>query len=88
MRHLLSIEDLDREGIERILARAASFAEVSGRELEPEFLGAGNPAGEIDRQFVDSAKLRELTGWKPAVGLRDGLIRTLDWYRDHPEVRP
>jgi aspartate carbamoyltransferase catalytic subunit len=34
MRHLLSIEDLDREGIERILARAASFAEVSGREIK------------------------------------------------------
>jgi aspartate carbamoyltransferase catalytic subunit len=34
MRHLLSIEDLDREGIERILARAASFAEVAGREIK------------------------------------------------------
>src|SRR3954451_22165751 len=34
MRHLLSIEDLDRDGIERILARAASFAEVSGREIK------------------------------------------------------
>ncbi|HEY8584146.1 MAG TPA: aspartate carbamoyltransferase, partial [Capillimicrobium sp.] len=34
MRHLLSIEDLDRDGIERVLARAASFAEVSGREIK------------------------------------------------------
>jgi aspartate carbamoyltransferase catalytic subunit len=33
-RHLLSIEDLDRAAIERILARAASFAEVSGREIK------------------------------------------------------
>jgi len=33
-RHLLSIEDLDRAGIERILDRAASFAEVSGREIK------------------------------------------------------
>jgi aspartate carbamoyltransferase catalytic subunit len=33
-RHLLSIEDLDRDAIERILARAASFAEVSGREIK------------------------------------------------------
>ena len=61
---------------------------MSGSGLEPEYLGVGNPAGEIDRQYVDSAKLRELTGWEPAVGLRDGLIRTLDWYRDHSEVRP
>jgi aspartate carbamoyltransferase catalytic subunit len=34
MRHLLSIEHLDRRDIERILARAASFAEVSGREIK------------------------------------------------------
>ena len=33
-RHLLSIADLDRAGIERILERAASFAEVSGREIK------------------------------------------------------
>jgi aspartate carbamoyltransferase catalytic subunit len=34
MRHLISIEDLDRAGIERILDRAESFAEVSGREIK------------------------------------------------------
>jgi CDP-glucose 4,6-dehydratase len=65
-----------------------TIAAVAGSGLEPEYQGIGNPAGEIDRQYVDSAKLRELTGWAPTVGLRDGLIRTLDWYRDHPEVRP
>jgi aspartate carbamoyltransferase catalytic subunit len=33
-RHLISIDDLDRGGIERILDRAESFAEVSGREIK------------------------------------------------------
>jgi len=33
-RHLLSIDDLGREDIERLLARAESFAEVSGREIK------------------------------------------------------
>jgi aspartate carbamoyltransferase catalytic subunit len=33
-RHLLSIDDLTREDIERILRRAESFAEVSGREIK------------------------------------------------------
>jgi aspartate carbamoyltransferase catalytic subunit len=32
--HLITIDDLDRAGIERILARAQSFAEVSGREIK------------------------------------------------------
>ena len=34
MRHLLSVEDLDRETIERICYRAASFAEVADREIK------------------------------------------------------
>ncbi len=33
-RHLISIGDLDRAGIERILDRAESFAEVAGREIK------------------------------------------------------
>ena len=42
-----------------------TIAAVSGTDLEPEYHGLGNPAGEIDRQYVDSTKLRELTGWQP-----------------------
>ncbi|HWI21135.1 MAG TPA: aspartate carbamoyltransferase catalytic subunit [Baekduia sp.] len=34
MKHLISIEDLDRDDIERICDRAASFAEVAGREIK------------------------------------------------------
>ena len=34
IRHLLSIEDLERADMERILDRADSFAEVSGREIK------------------------------------------------------
>ncbi len=65
-----------------------TISAVAGGGLDPEYHGSGSPAGEIDRQYVDSTKLREITGWRPAVTLRDGLIRTLDWYRGHPEVRP
>ena len=34
MRHLLSIADLDRPAIERILDRAKTFTEVSEREIK------------------------------------------------------
>ena len=33
-RHLLSVDDVSRDDIERILGRAESFAEVSGREIK------------------------------------------------------
>lgn len=61
--------------------------EIAGAEVEPEIRGEGNPEGEIDRQFLDSTKIRELTGWQPQVDLREGLGRTLEWYRAHPEAR-
>ncbi len=64
------------------------IAAAAGTDVEPEYLGHGTPSGEIDRQYVDSTKLRELTGWAPRVALADGLVETLDWYRAHPEVRP
>jgi CDP-glucose 4,6-dehydratase len=64
------------------------IANLAGEGTEPEYLGEGVPDGEIDRQYVDSTKLRELTGWRPRVELREGLARTLDWYRSHPEARP
>ncbi|HXS46615.1 MAG TPA: NAD-dependent epimerase/dehydratase family protein, partial [Solirubrobacterales bacterium] len=64
------------------------ITEAAEVDIEPDFQGGGNPDGEIDRQFVDSAKLRKLTGWRPEVELRDGLRRTLDWYREHAEARP
>jgi CDP-glucose 4,6-dehydratase len=63
------------------------ICELSGTEIEPDIRGEGNPKGEIDRQFLDSAKIREVTGWKPQVDLREGLSRTIDWYRAHPEAR-
>ncbi|MDX6639381.1 MAG: aspartate carbamoyltransferase catalytic subunit [Solirubrobacteraceae bacterium] len=34
MRHLISIEDLDREAIERLVSQAQRFAEVSDREIK------------------------------------------------------
>jgi CDP-glucose 4,6-dehydratase len=64
------------------------IAEAAGAGVEPEYHGSGTPDGEIDRQFVDSTKLRALTGWCPEVELSQGLRDTLDWYRAHPEARP
>ena len=64
------------------------IAAAADAGIEPEYLGNGTPDGEIDRQYVDSTKLRELTGWRPRVELAEGLRGTLEWYRAHPEARP
>ena len=55
-------------------------------DVDPEYRGTGTPDGEIDRQYVDSTKLRTLSGWAPEVDLEEGLRRTVEWYRSHPEA--
>jgi CDP-glucose 4,6-dehydratase len=61
----------------------ALVAKLSGTGVEPDIRGTGNPEGEIDRQYVDPSKLRDVVGWEPAVSLEEGLTRTIEWYREH-----
>lgn len=65
----------------------AMIARLAEADVEPRILGEGNPAGEIDRQYVDPAKIRETLGWEPSIDLEEGLRRTIEWYREHPEAR-
>jgi CDP-glucose 4,6-dehydratase len=66
-----------------VLDVVALVCRLAGTDVEPDVRGAGTPRGEIDRQFVDSTKLRDTTGWRPEVGLEEGLRRTIAWYREH-----
>jgi CDP-glucose 4,6-dehydratase len=61
----------------------AMVARIAGTGVEPDIRGSGNPEGEIDRQYVDPSKLREVVGWEPTVALEQGLARTVAWYREH-----
>jgi CDP-glucose 4,6-dehydratase len=64
------------------------ICELGPNDVEPDYRGTGNPGGEIDRQYLDSTKIRERIGWEPRIDLRDGISRTLEWYGAHPDVRP
>jgi len=44
---------------------------------------AEKKAIDIGSFYSDSSKFRTLTGWRPAVGLREGFRRTIDYYRAH-----
>lgn len=72
----------------RVADVIAMICRLAGTSVQPDVRGDGTPHGEIDRQWVDATKLRELTGWEPLVGLEEGLERTIDWYRAHPEAWP
>jgi UDP-glucose 4-epimerase len=38
---------------------------------------------DIGSFYSDSSRFRERVGWTPTVGLREGLLRTIDFYRQH-----
>jgi CDP-glucose 4,6-dehydratase len=62
----------------------AAVCRAVGADVQPDIRGTGTPEGEIDRQWVDSSRLRALTGWEPRFDLESGLARTVAWYREHP----
>ena len=38
---------------------------------------------DIGDYYADFSRIRSALGWEPSVALRDGLARTLDYYRRH-----
>jgi dTDP-glucose 4,6-dehydratase len=38
---------------------------------------------EVMRLLADNNKARERLGWSPAVGLEEGLTKTIDWMKEH-----
>ncbi len=44
-------------------------------------------AGDVRHSLADVDKAKRLLGYTPAVSLRDGLIKVIDWYRTHAESR-
>src|SRR5262245_31936082 len=41
---------------------------------------------DIGSFYSDSSKFSRTTGWKPAVNLRDGFLRTIEYYRAHLQI--
>lgn len=68
----------DREEI-RMIDLATMILEESGHDAP--FAVHPAPAGCVKRRCPDTAKLRRLTGLENEVSLREGLRRTLAWYR-------
>ena len=61
---------------------------LSGGRLRPIIQEEEGAAGEIDRQFVDSSKVREATGWEAKVDLEEGLEEALGWYTERQALCP
>jgi len=62
-----------------VLEVVARLQAVMGTDLEPDV--RGEASHEIHAQYLDATRARTELGWKPEVGLDEGLRRTAAWYR-------
>jgi len=58
---------------------------VDGPSLEPKILNEASH--EIRKQYLDCSKARRVLDWRPEFSLREGLERTIPWYRQHLATR-
>jgi nucleoside-diphosphate-sugar epimerase len=58
------------------------ISSIAGKEIAPKF---DKPrGGDIRHSLADVTKARELLGYRPRVGIEEGLRRTVDWYSKRP----
>jgi CDP-glucose 4,6-dehydratase len=62
------------EIVDTILRQGAS-------SLRPRVMGENR--GEIEKQWLDSEKAREVLGWQPQVTLDEGIRSSIEWYREY-----
>jgi len=63
-----------------ILELYGAMAEALGSDLEP-VLGEER-AGDVRHSLADLERAQQLLGYRPSVSWREGLARTIEWYRD------
>ncbi len=70
--------------IEENIAVARKLLEIMGR---PESLLSyvKDRPGHDRRYALSCEKMERQLGWRPQIGLEEGLRRTIEWYRSHPD---
>jgi CDP-glucose 4,6-dehydratase len=72
--------NISYEQPQNVLELVERILKLMGRlDLEP--LVLNQASNEIQDQYLDARRARELLGWTPRVALDEGLVRTIEWYR-------
>jgi UDP-glucose 4-epimerase len=59
----------------------AALAELIGFQTPPHY--GPSRAGDVRDSLADISEARLRLGYEPKVGFREGLARTIEWYRTH-----
>jgi UDP-glucose 4-epimerase len=63
---------------------AELIIELAGADVE--IVRHPKRAGEVERNFARAERAKEVLGWEPELSLRDGMERTIEWFRAHDRV--
>ena len=75
------------ENTTSLLELLGTLAELTGRPVETRF--DGWRVGDQRYYVSDTARFREMTGWRPKVGVREGVARLAEWLlNESPTIRP
>jgi len=69
-----------------VLELVTIIADILGVKCEPELIESR--AGDINRSQASIDKAKKAFGYDPSVLVREGLERTVEWYRRHPSHHP
>jgi len=71
-----------------ILALAQMIAKLMQKllKIETENQRVRPNGSEVERLLADNRLAHEILGWEPRMGLEDGLKRTIEWVKQHPEM--
>ncbi len=58
--------------------------EISNKKADIEF-GPANPL-DVNKTFADIERAKKLLGWKPNKSVKDGLIKTFEWYKNNIDL--
>lgn len=64
-----------------LLALVGALGEITGKKLEPVFEPAR--AGDVRRSRAEIGRARKVLGYRPEVGWREGLEKTIAWLREN-----
>ncbi len=70
----------------RLIDFVETLAEFARFEVEPVPFPEDGRIIDIGDYYGDFSRFREATGWQPTVSLREGLARSIAFYREHKEV--
>ena len=64
----------------KLLDYITCIEDTIGRKALKEFLPM--QPGDVYQTFADSSALAEITGFKPSTSLKDGIEKTVKWFKD------